>query len=605
MTRYEKDYPLFFVPDQEYGNRQILQRIVLPEHGIPGACDLYGHSEKPKGTKSENSYQKKHVMDGYINLFHKERWQSWTRLRHFGMYVVCHGQGRLSLYGCTSGAEGILRVELAQYTIAQACPPALLFVSLNADFPYFYLAWEDANEEGLCVTEAAFTAEVNKEHRVHIAIVSATFRRIADISRLVSTYRTACEKSTDFARSSHLVVVNNEPGDVETFSAFSADSRLTILHNPVNRGGAGAFTTGARWSVEQGGFSHVLFMDDDALVHEETWFRTLALLRNLSEHCRDQIVSGAMFTLEDPAWCHTMQEALNPSGLVVNCAGRCAADSLDTVLTLLGRIRSNFYADSTETNPPALRPYAAWWYCVIPTQAFRRIGYPLPVFFRGDDQEFGMRLAREVLPLNGICVWHPAFENKKGTLRTYLGFRNYAITNVLHFPRWRSNIIRLGFLGIGRALAANDYEEAAARILAFHDFLRFSHVPQNGEQLGHHVMSYCASFRCVLSAPQPRTFTPIPDNKRLLLPLALVWLTLGGSLIPRFLRRDAVQIHTRQLSGFPASWSRLLPEKTANPFSAARAAILSLTYLGLVIRMLITPRKRVLRIARHFEHSEG
>lgn len=601
MNSSEDRYPLSFVPVQQNSNRQILQNIVLPEDGMSGACNLYGHSAPPEDRKNKQSRPQKHVMDGYINLFHKERWQSWTRLRHFGMHVSCHGQGKLSLYGCTSEKEGTLRVELAQYTMAKSCPSALLFVSLHEHFPFFYLAWEDADEEGLSVTEAAFTAEMDdKEHPVHIAIVSATFRRLADISRLISTYRTACTKSTDFARSSHLVVVNNEPGDVEAFSAFSTDSRLTILHNPVNRGGAGAFAAGARWCVEQGNFSHVLFMDDDALVHEETWFRTLALLRNLSKPYKDQILSGAMFTLERPTWCHAMQEALNARGLVVTCAGRCLVDNLDDAVRLITKIRSDFYrvSSSYKSGIPPLRPYAAWWYCVFPISLFHHDCYPLPVFYRGDDQEFGMRLAKEVLPLNGICIWHPAFENKYGILRIYLGFRNYAITNVLHFDHWRTNILRAGLLGIGRALTGNRYEEAAARALALRDFLRFDCVPQDGEHLIRHVTSYCSAFRHTVTDSPPKTFVSIPHKGFSFLSVAAVWLSLGGSLIPRFLRRSAVQMSPLQLSGIPASWSKTSPGGMTMPFSATSAALLSLICLWIFIRILLASRRRVFRISK-------
>ena len=57
---------------------------------------------------------------------------------------------------------------------------------------------------------------------------------------------------------------------------------------------------------------------------------------------------------------------------------------------------------------------------------------PIPVFIRGDDVEYGLRNAKNIIALNGICVWHEPFENKYSSAMYYYILRNRLIDNALH-----------------------------------------------------------------------------------------------------------------------------------------------------------------------------
>ena len=56
--------------------------------------------------------------------------------------------------------------------------------------------------------------------------------------------------------------------------------------------------------------------------------------------------------------------------------------------------------------------YGGWWFCCMPLQRIEQIGYPLPLFIKGDDIEYGIRNEREFITLNGINVWHVSFSKK-------------------------------------------------------------------------------------------------------------------------------------------------------------------------------------------------
>lgn len=559
-----------FVRTQQHCSpKNILQYIVRQNTHIHGTCELYIHHEK-----LENGYIH-HKTDTYVNIFHFARWHELTGINNIALEVTCYGHGKLFLYGIEYLHSKIIKsANLTESTIN--CQNTEIYtVNLTQEYDFYYFSWEDTLQKPLIILNAVYivtekdspikkqlddyTPTVNcvpDNYAVKIALVIPTYRRIDAVTTLINIYKKACSRSSSFAKSSHLFLVNN---DITTKKAFHhlSDAHLTVLHNPANMGGAGGFCRGAEEALKTGAFSHILFMDDDACPHEETWFRTLALLRHLRPPYKDQIISGAMFTMEQPTWCHAMQEAMNQRGGHVMISGERDVSSPQAVLELISKVSAftaslNVQGSFPEKRTPVLRvhpdaperPYAAWWYCAIPAELFRESGYPLPVFFRGDDQEFGMRVRRLTLPLNGVCVWHRAFSGKQSLLRTYLGVRNHAITNVLHFQHWRSNLLRQLFFTLASELAANRYPECAARILAFRDFLRFDRVPREGELLVPRVNLWCERFRYAQrDLPSRECVTAARRSRRSISVMAalLVYLTLGGALTAPFLRKRSVR----------------------------------------------------------------
>jgi hypothetical protein len=629
-----------FILHPPSGSRQILQHVVPQKDGVLGAEALYIRC------RSLSDGGLRYETGTYVNLFHRARWRELTGLKNTALEVTCRGKGRLLLLGGRSLPPSVSLDddpfrEVAIQDVDSSDVSETYLVHLNDDYEFYAFAWEEKSRQSLTILNAVYTeteqencfvkypaapllegSEVLNGADVRIALVVTTYRRVDDVTRLATAYRMACTKSADFARSSHLFIVNNDPAGVEALS-LTSDEQLTLLHNTANLGGAGGFTRGAREAVARGGFSHVLFMDDDAYIHEETWFRTLCLLRRLRPPYCDQIVSGAMFTRERPTWCHVMQEALDQKGLGVTIAGKRDLSSPHAVLELIDKVRtdtglskaggtSESGKDRTslrvEPDVPE-RPYAAWWYCVIPIGLFYEYGYPLPVFFRGDDQEFGMRVQRITLPLNGICVWHPEFENKKSLLRLYLGCRNSAITNLLHCRRWRRNILRHLFFKSAKALAVNNYPECAVRVLAVWDFLEFPSVPRDGERLSARIRDWQRSFD-VPAEEMPLAsefFTAVTalNGHPTLRSYFGVYLSLGGALIPRCLRRKGILTEQGAIRGvFPAQWVSIMGEERVRSFSSRQALRLVLMIFMLIVRLILHRRQSTIIALEQLERSE-
>ena len=79
--------------------------------------------------------------------------------------------------------------------------------------------------------------------------------------------------------------------------------------------------------------------------------------------------------------------------------------------------------------------YNGWWYCCVPlAEQFR--GFPLPIFIHGDDIEYGLRFDGNIMTMNGIGVWHDAFDNRKASSMEYYDMRNTLIACAIHHPEY-------------------------------------------------------------------------------------------------------------------------------------------------------------------------
>jgi hypothetical protein len=268
---------------------------------------------------------------------------------------------------------------------------------------------------------------------------------------------------------------------------------------------------------------------------------------------------------------------LDDRGDYHNVSGRAALDSLAATLEIL--------KSAPAAQESSLRFYAPWWYCVLPVGCFQEFGYPLPVLFRGDDQEYGLRSGRKILTLNGICVWHPDFKSKHSYLRTYLEARNQAICVTLHFRRWRRALLALFAYRLANFLAANDYSSAAIVLQALADYRRFHEhregsVPETETKLRSCRALFPNDPADPAEVGAPRSIPGLSPKGAL--GVISVLAALGGSLIPgAFLRTSPVMAPHFQIKGkFPARYVAYPQSPEIKKFNRRRAFQLSLKGLA-------------------------
>ena len=163
------------------------------------------------------------------------------------------------------------------------------------------------------------------------------------------------------------------------------------------------------------GFTNILLTDDDIVIEPETIYRTYTLMSYLKERYKTAFIGGAMLRLD-------RQNIQTEAGGVWN-AGRLISLKHGLNLSDTEACLYNEVEEKAE--------YNAWWYCAMPLSLINYQNLPMPVFIRGDDVEYGLRNMKNLILMNGICVWHEPFENKYSSSMFYYIMRNRLIDNAV------------------------------------------------------------------------------------------------------------------------------------------------------------------------------
>ena len=532
-----------------------------------------------------------HSTDTYINFFHYSRWKYLTCIDSFFLKIECSGKGIIYLYAVSPENIACDKKNcINNATLIDSCVfydegKHCWTFEIKGHHDLYFLAWSNKTSDRFKITSAFYICyDCLCLPDVRIAIITPTFRNNKDVIHRAKKYRKFCKDNANFQKFLHLFIVNNEIKDADCLSVCER-SGISLINNKSNIGGAGGFAQGVQIALEQGGFTHVLFMDDDALVHEESWFRTISLLKLLKQEFRHHPISGAMFLREEPSFCHAMIEVLN-CHLLAECL--CGSEKLDASDSC-SRFLSNGHAVFNElykSEGKAPYPYAPWWYCVYPIETFAKHGYPGPFFFRGDDMEYALRLKKVPLFINGICVWHPDFTKKYSLLRVYLNFRNYALRCIIHLKNYKREILKFYCRYISRALAANDYEKVATIILGIEDCIKFNTVPREGEKLIPHVNSASTRWKNkeekIFSCDRQAN---VIQSRNSWFSFFCVIATLGGVLVPRIL------MHSYTVAPFLQVKGRWASARTSYPGESVARCMQERKSFSLCIRALCSITK--------------
>lgn len=254
-----------------------------------------------------------------------------------------------------------------------------------------------------------------------------------------------------------IVVVNQGPqfGSTE-LAELVRNSGNILLVEQSNLGGCGGFTRTMHEALKLEGVTHHVLMDDDAVIDARVLEKLLALLSFIND---DMVVGGHMLDLMRP---HFLYEAgaqvryntrINPMHHNIDLR---AVDSL---------IPFNKYHSVD---------YNAWWFCAIPIEHIRAAEFPAPIFIRGDDMEYGLRLQErgvKTVAMPGIAVWHEPFYVKVGGWQTYYDLRNRLILASTYPHRFKHESPLHLLWWMLKAAASHDYLTAALLVKAVRDYL--------------------------------------------------------------------------------------------------------------------------------------
>lgn len=402
-----------------------LQNIIFPSTEICTVEEMYFR----RSGKAEFSWAEKSIyikrnstvhLDTYFNGFSVAKWKKYTQVENVYITLKFEGKMRITLVRKErTGNDGAVLSHYIKEVILESRKEGVTLCFDDMDANGIYAVYMMALSNSVFYGGYYSTdLEESQIQQVKLALDICTFKREQFIKRNLKLIKSRIFDTDDyieFKENLEIFIVDN----AGTLDKEAMDKeRLHILYNK-NVGGTGGFTRGMieiKKAADTTGITHALLMDDDIVVDPETLFRTWVFLSALKDEYKDIFVAGAMMRLD-------YQNIQVEAGAVWNQGELIARKSgLD-----LRTMEACLFNEIEETID-----YSAWWYTVLPISVIRDDNLPIPIFIRGDDVEYGLRNARNILTMNGICVWHEPFENKYSSAMFYYILRNRLIDNAIH-----------------------------------------------------------------------------------------------------------------------------------------------------------------------------
>ena len=258
-----------------------------------------------------------------------------------------------------------------------------------------YLEIESLEDGGVFFGGSLF-AEEDPLRSTKIAIAICTYRREKYLERNIANLRGEFQKNPVLKNAFDVIVVDNG----QTL-ALEEDENVRVVKNK-NLGGSGGFTRGIIEAYLAGKYTHFLLQDDDIVFDPKMLERVLVYLSYAKNE--KLAIGGAMLRLDKPSIQYEMGSAFMGTYIAPNGRGYDVSLPIDV-------LRNEEQKKTT---------YNAWWFMCEPVSVVDEFGLPLPLFIKGDDIEYSLRTADEIMTINGLGVWHESFDSKyAGEKRTY------------------------------------------------------------------------------------------------------------------------------------------------------------------------------------------
>ncbi|SMY09237.1 glycosyltransferase [Flavimaricola marinus] len=457
--------------------RLILQRLTLPDPAISDQTEIFVRLDA--GTALDLDAQEVHfrrggtaAFDTYMALFNLGTWAQTCQLD--GLQLDLTGDGAFDLRVVLTLPDDVHHALYEGPVTLSAEPVHLelapLLAAAGAAPDQGLVTFELTAREAAVLTggsysaavltggsySAALPAPVAERAPLNLAMSITTFRREADVTRTVARICAFLDGPgaallEAMGADVHLFVVDNGQS-----VSLPAHPRLTLIQN-ANLGGAGGFARGLA-AAQDGGFSHCLFMDDDASFQMESLVRTLAFLR--LAHSPKAAVAGAMISAGAP-W------AIWENGAVFDRF--CRPEFNGTDLRDPEEVATMELAAS---QPKPAGFYGGWWYFAFPLDQVKH--YPFPFFVRGDDISFSLAHPFEIVTLSGVVSFQEDFSAKESPQTLYLDLRNHLHQHMVHdgMEIGAMGTARIALWFIARSLVRMHYDSAEAQLMSWADLMQ-------------------------------------------------------------------------------------------------------------------------------------
>ncbi len=437
----------------------ILQKIVFPENSEMEKSLYYRGNFRDNFSRNKMVVlAQQEILDliTYFNSFSSGKWWKYTRVKHLDFTLDFCGHISMTVYhkkifNGTVVSRVIHKVEL-ESALRVARRVSIGELPADGIIGIVLISKLDGTE----IYGGYYgTSDILKVDDIHVGIGICTFKREEYVKRNMNLLRREILDNENALSYGHYSVCISDNAQTLQSEEFShPDIRLVTNKN---LGGVGGFT---RAMVEclnsEKEYTHMLLMDDDAMISPASLERNYVFLTLLKSKYKDYVMGGALIRLDQP----TIQYE---SGARWNC-GNIEALKMNYDLSKVIDVVRNEVEEKIE--------YTGWWYSCIPFSQIREKKLPLPLFLHRDDIEFGLR-AKGFIMLNGICVWHEAFQNKMPGAVEYYDIRNLGIINAIHYPKYSKRAFKKElFISVSSNIGKYRYKYVSLNLMGAVDFLR-------------------------------------------------------------------------------------------------------------------------------------
>ncbi len=467
-----------------------LQKLCMPQTDVCMINDMYFRIKDDTKVEfdCENSkyiFKKDGELSGntYFNSFSSSKWYKYTIIEEIGISLQLQGSFELSLVKCFLSDLEIIESIVKKTSFSSDTIKECIFkhnFSLDQFEGCYFIRIKALTEESYFHGGRYFTT-VSPQWHVKLGAVICTYKREKFIYKNLNLFKTRflLNESSSLQKNLDLFVIDN----AGTLDNASFDhSQLHLIKNK-NVGGAGGFTRGMIEILKKNSqYTHIILMDDDALLDVSSLEKTFYFLSYLKNEHRDLYIGGATLRLDK-------QNIQLESGAVWNN---------NLLFNIKPNLNLSLVEDILKNELDESRSYNAWVFTCIPLLTISKNNLPLPLFVRGDDMEFGLHNSKKILAMNGICAWHAPLHNKYSSFMLYYTLRNQLILNALYDKNFTVNsAIALLKQNLIRELLFYRYENVALIFKAFKDFLHG--VPfflkTDGEKLHREILTFAPQMK--------------------------------------------------------------------------------------------------------------
>lgn len=489
------------------------------------------------------------TFDTYFNCFSVSKYLRYTCVSHASLEIELKGEFVIRLMARRAKDYHELRKERIEHIILDKADECVYQQSVNfikkqkqkIDFNFSNeLEWY----EGIYYLELTalksdakfyggrYITSVEPTRDIHIALSICTFKREDYVKANVNNIcKELIESETSSVKDSlEIYVVDN--GKTLQESLFH-NPHVKLIYNK-NYGGAGGFSRGMiEGYYHRDALTHVLVLDDDVTICPEAIAKTINFLRFTKKHYKDLYVAAGMLPLDNPTF--QFEATSRWDGVYHNLKKMYLSDPVSLLY--------NEFEEHAD--------YGSWYYQCIPISVIRDDNLPLPIFIKFDDMEYSIRNMKECLVMNGICIWHEAFDKKYSPYLDYYYTRNHLILNHLHkIGGGRIYDLKDIAKNVIRNCLMQRYDAAEMYIRGLHDYMRgidfFKEI--DDEELHKSIMGACTKMYTLEQLRkqgvlyyQDRYDNAYRHGEKKLTKIGAV-LTLGGHLLPTCLLRHDIQI---------------------------------------------------------------